>query len=650
MAALTIISLILLLIATYLLSFGRYIWDAFLLLCLATAGLLTAFFRTFVPRRSVSIRVGRLLPGAPARWVRLGALLLAIAVTLAARGRVPTADFSALFLLWIAAVASFTATLLVPILRQREIWAGFSRTEFGALLGLLLVAALVRGLALGSAPANLGGDEGTQLLAGLRLVERPMGNPFATGWYSVPTLSFVGYGLAMRVFGATIAGGRAFSAIVGTLTVLTTFLLGRALGGRRAGWIAALVVTFSAYHIHFSRLASNQILDPFIGTLAIGLLWVALDSRRLADEGISAAWGLSGIAAGLGWYAYFGARWVTLLIALILGWRALAEHRFLVRHRRGLLMFAAAWSVVVLPLLGWYTVHPAALYERYYAVSIFTSGWLTSAMGITGKSAARLLLEQFWKSATAFVLTPDPTFWYYPQRPLVDFVTAALFLVGMVAAFVRAHWPSRGLTLIWFWSALLMAWVLTENPPSSQRGLLLVPAVALFVAWGVDALERVLARHRQIVQIGLISLMSMMAALNLSFYFGVYTPRRTYGNPTSEIATEFARFALANPLPGCAGASAGACDGMVYFFGPPVLYWDYGGLAFLLRDQRGVDVMPGELPRDVISPARFVFVPGRAAELDAVMAMYPQGRVTQVLSPDDRALALVYDWMGTAGP
>jgi 4-amino-4-deoxy-L-arabinose transferase-like glycosyltransferase len=89
------------------------------------------------------------------------------------------------------------------------------------------------------------------------------------------------------------------------LTVFTTFAFGRALGGRKAGWVAAIVMAFSAYHIHYSRLASNQILDPFIGSLSLWLLWRAAVSPA-ENPWRELAWGVAGIVTGFGWYAYFG--------------------------------------------------------------------------------------------------------------------------------------------------------------------------------------------------------------------------------------------------------------------------------------------------------------------------------------------------------
>lgn len=640
MSGLTALSLVLFLLATYLLSLRRYVWDALLLLFLSGLGLLMRSTRPLPFLKAARPRLHTIFPRTLAGWIRACALLVATAVAFSTRSRVLSDDFTALFVWWLVAVASFAITLLRPV-AQRWRDVALSRQELYGLAGLLLVAGLLRFVALGRVPYNLGGDEGTQLVAGLQLIARPLGNPFATGWYSVPTMSFLAYGAGMRLFGATVAGGRAQSAILGTLTVLTMWLLARAVGGRRVGWAAALFVAFSHYHIHFSRVASNQIADPFIGTLALWLLWGVIAPNRRSETQAVSRWGLCGIVAGVGWYAYFGARWVTLLIGLIVVWRVLVEPRFLVRHWRGLLTLACGWLVVVLPLLGWYTTHPSPLTERYNAVSVFASGWLAREVVATGKTPARLLLQQLWKAASAFHLTPDPTFWYFPEAPLLDFVTGALMLVGMVAALVRVRWPSRALVLIWFWSTLVMAWVLTENPPSSQRGLLLLPAAALFAAWGLDVVWQKLIQPAWLAALVATILLGSAALLNVDFYFGDYTPRRIYGNPTAEKMTSLAYYVRENPHPACGDT---VCRNPVYFFGPPFVYWDFGSLAFLLHGQPGVNVQPEERPRLLTQPVRMIFVPERLGELEAMKAAYPDGVVREVTTQDQRVLAVIYDW------
>lgn len=638
------ITLAFILIAVVLFIQQIYLWDVALLLSLAMITSIITLLRNKGSHQSLRHDLKRLMPKSIRAWLRLVPALISLLVAIAAKAQPLQSDFTLLFLLWLVAVITFCVSLIDPWIRLRDNSRRMTKSEWFVLIALMTIAAVCRGASLGQIPANLGGDEGTQLLLGANLVTPPFGNPFATGWFSVPTMSFALYGLAMRFWGTTMAGGRILSVIIGTCTVLLTYLLGRSMGGRRFAWVAALCVAFSAYHIHYSRLASNQIFDPFIGTLAFWLIWTALKDQSKDKDRALYAWGLAGVVAGFGWYAYFGARWVTFLIGLLLFWRWIFNRNLIRAHVKGLLLFALGWGIVIMPLLGWYSEHPSALTERYNAVSIFASGWLSREVVIMGKTAVQLMFEQFWKSATAFHLTPDPTFWYYPERPLLDIITGLLMLLGLLSCFRKGRWPAKALTLLWFWSTLVMAWVITENPPSSQRGLLLVPAAAFFAAWGFEMLWSRPSVHKRFIRSTLILLLGVSVILNLGFYFGVYTPKRSYGNPTAEIATRVAQYTLSHPMPVCEDVQSAQCDGRVYFIGPPQLYWQFGSMAFLLQHFPGQDVMPGRIPTDFTGPARFILVQDRIGEIDALMQAYPGGEVVSIQDRDARTIALIYDW------
>lgn len=638
------VALLMLLGATLLLSLGIYVWDALLLLVVAFISLLY-FVGRRQERKLPSFLARCRLDWRPRRvtgWLRGLALMLSVLVMFLSRRMAEGESYALPLLMWLAGLAFYVVPLMVALLRAPWLRPSMRRWEWGGLLLLAVVAGGLRVVRLGSIPYSLGGDEGTQLMAGLDLVREPMGNPFATGWYSVPTMSFFAYGWVTRILGATIAGGRALSVLLGSATVVLLFFLARLMDGRWIGWWSAVMLTVSAYHIHFSRLASNQIGDPLIGTLGLGLLWLgynAGDHRRLRE----AAWGLAGVVAGLGWYGYFGARWVTIMIALFLMWRILADPSFVIRYRRALGLSVLGGLIALLPLLGWYQAHPSALTERYNAVSIFASGWLSREQELTGRSAVFLMGQQLWKAFTAFHLTPDPTFWYRPGRPLVDFVTGALLLIGIAVAFFQMRRPSRGVILVWFFSTVLMAWGMTENPPSSQRGVLLAPVVSLLAAWGLREALQILELEQPARLWVASGVLVVILVLNVGFYFAVYTPTRVYGNPTAEIATAIGHYQRDNPHPICAPDPDELCEGRVYFLGAPSLYWHFGTLAYLAEDVPGEDILPGERPASVVSPARFILTPNRVEDLTWIESSYPGGERTPLRAPDGQLLAIIYD-------
>lgn len=507
---------------------------------------------------------------------------------------------------------------------------------------LLLAALLVRAVALDEIPPNFGGDEGTQALEAIHLLGPPLGNPFSTGWYSVPKMSFLVAGLGMRLFGFTVAGARALSALAGTAAVLVTFLLARELAGKGVGWGAAVLVAFGHYAIHFSRLSSNQIGDALFGPLILYLLLRGLAATGEGNGGRRRnhfRLALAGVVLGLSWYAYFGARLITVVVGLYLLERLLTEPGFLSRHGRGLAILFLGAALTVWPLALYYIAHPADFFSRYNQVTIFASGWLRQEMSLTGRSATSLLLQQFWKSVTAFNVTTDPTFWYRPGIPYLDPISGVFFILGLTVAFRRARRLDGGLLLLWFW-AFILGWTLTENPPSSQRGVGVIPVVSILVALGLtetlQTFSRLIGddagRWRRLL-FGV--LLTAIALFNLIFYFQDYTPRRIYGNPTAEVAD-----ILCDELGGQADVPP------VYFDGPPFMYWDFGGIAFRLRGVTGRDFSPendmGTV--DVSRGALFVVLAERSADLDIIRSAFPGGETTTFHSPaDGRLLFFLYE-------
>ncbi|MEA3338669.1 MAG: glycosyltransferase family 39 protein [Chloroflexota bacterium] len=625
----------------------EYVWDGAFFWCVAILSFGLLLWRMGARGRGRPVRwLLALLRDHPRRaLIALAGASFALLAGYIARRRPDTADFIDLLWLWLLGVTEFMLAFAPPFsfgkARERlSRWLRGNRVELTWLTALLLAALLVRAFDLEHIPANLGGDEGTQGMAALELLGPPLSNPFSTGWFAVPTMSFLWYGLGMRLFGESVAGLRAFSALAGALTVLTTFLLARELWGRRVGWLAAILLACSHYHIHFSRLGSNQIVDGLFITLALWLLARGLRPERA--EGLRSRrtlyFALSGAVAGLGWYGYFGARLVGIIMALYLAWRWAAGYRFFARYGQLLLLLLIAALIVAAPLLLHFAQHPDKMTSRLEQVSIFASGWLEREQEITGRSAASLLLEQFWKSISAFNYTLDPTFWYLSSIPLLDFVSGALFVMGLLWVTAKYRWPSNGLLLAWFWAALILGWVLTENPPSSMRMTGIAPALSILVALGLNWLARithyVLRITHYVSRFTFYASLVLIAILNLHYYFAVYTPTRVYGNPTAEIATELGRYLALQED-----------DYVVYFHAPPRMYWGFGALRFIAHTAEGMNVAEDALPEPAPARgARFVFLPHRLDELVTVRARYPGGMEQSVHSDaDGRLLYVLYE-------
>ncbi len=671
---LLVLGIVLALLGQFVLSYRRVFWrDGLFLWCssIIAFGLLLRHISSGQGRRRDGWRVAwaRMWASERSRLIALvGGTAFVLIAAWEARRRDPMADFGGLLCMWLFGVcwlllAFVPSSLFAGGIRKRWMrWARAHRRELIGLAALSLTALAVRAIGLEHIPVNLGGDEGTWGMEALAMLGGRMANPFATRWFAFPSLSFLAWGVGMRLFGDTVRGLRALSALLGAASVLTTFVLARDLWGSWVAWCSSITLAVGHYHVHYSRLAVNNIADSLLVTLALYLFMRGLQARPRAWKAFYFA--LAGAVTGLGWYGYFGARLIGVIIAAYVAWRFVLDFRrqgrFLARNKCFLLIWAGVALMIAVPLLFYYVDHPSTFSEGLNRVSIFASGWLEREMEITGHSALRLLLQQFWKSISAFNYTLDPTFWYRARIPLLDFISGLFFIFGLVWAVWRHNWTSNSLLLLWFGLALVFGWVMTENPPSSQRMVIAAPAAAIFVGLGMNCLmelgQRLLGGRADLWRRIAMGVLLVIAGLNLGYYFFIYTPTRVYGNPTAELATELAR-EIARDLSNWNGG--GSYPGVVYFHGAPFIYWDFGTLRFMTRGIAGVNVPPlpenqserGEGANQTEIPlpdpnlgAMFVFHPNRLGELEGVMTRYPGGRVQHVhATASDRLLYVTYE-------
>ncbi len=588
------------------------------------------------------------------RWRRLLptvlALLLNLSAATLANAQPETGDYGLSVFLWIASLVTAGVAFAQPsparIKSQARAWLAHPSwpsvslsAEHLLVLGLLLTGLVLRLWGLGHIPANLSGDEGTQGMWAVRALQGQLKNPFSTGWFTVPTMSFFAQAASLRLFGDSVAGLRTLSALLGTATLALTYLWARRCLGKRAALLGMAALTFNHYHIHFSRLGSNQIADPFFMALT---LWLLVEGMR-RPAGQSTRWFLAaGLVMGLSWYGYFGSRVIVVVVAAHLGIGALTQRDALYRRPRPLAMMALMAFMAASPLLLHYARHPENLTARANQVSFFL--WLENELARPDHaSTLSLVWRQIWRSISAFNYTLDPTFWYRAQIPLLDFVSGIFFPLGVIVALRRWRRPAVRLLLLWFGLSITLGWILTENPPSSMRMVIVAPAVALLVALGLDAFlqlaRRVLGGRRDQWRTVSISLLSAIAVLNVHYYFIVYTPTRVYGNPNAESATVLGRY-LADRDD----------EPLVYLYGPPFMYYDFGTLQFIARDVRGVNVPPQAEDPDYQpelqggGPTLFVVLRERLDELEALSAKYPSGSLTEFNSPaDGRLMFIVYE-------
>ena len=368
-----------------------------------------------------------------------------------------------------------------------------------ALLALLGVAAALRLACLSSLPPGLHYDEAANVMLAAEIARGDKAPIFISSYTGKEVLFFYWAAAWMRLLGESVLALRLTAAVVGLCTVAAAAWAACELFHHRpdARWIGALTAAFLAtsfWHLVFSRLGFRAITQPLLQALTVAALWRGL---RLERGGWLA---LAGVLGGATLYTYLAARLFPLPVGLALLALLAAEQRGRRLRRLGqIALFAAAAAVTAAPLIAYFVAHPAALTTRVGQVA--ASSWAEAWAGIRACLAA-------------FFLRGDPYIRFnIPYRPLLEPVTALLFLIGLglVLAWpfrlARGRSPGAGkeeilpLVSAVFLLAVLPVMILPsalatgEITPSNLRLIGLLPFVYVFPALVLVESVRV-ARHK----------------------------------------------------------------------------------------------------------------------------------------------------------
>jgi mannosyltransferase len=219
--------------------------------------------------------------------------------------------------------------------------AGGARLSLGSyettieLIGIMILAMLLRVLFLGK--ESLWWDEAESVrIAGASwrgLADILWNGQANMGFYY--GLLHVWLGLGRSEFAL-----RALSVVIAVMTVPACYLLGARLFGRRAGFLAALLIAINVYHLRYSQEARSYALVVLLVTLA-SLFFVSAVRRPSWT-----AWGLYTGAIVLGVYSHF-----FVVFVLIAHWISLAFLPRRVVPWRSVMISAGAIGMLLLPIV-----------------------------------------------------------------------------------------------------------------------------------------------------------------------------------------------------------------------------------------------------------------------------------------------------------
>jgi 4-amino-4-deoxy-L-arabinose transferase-like glycosyltransferase len=317
--------------------------------------------------------------------------------------------------------------------------------------------------------------------------------------------------IGTQIWGHNLFAVRIVSAVFGTLTIPALYLLARQLFDAKTALIAALLLAVFPPHIHHSRLALNNIADPFFGTLALAFIARGLRQNRRLDFAIA------GTSLGLTQYFYEGGR--LLYPPLILAWLLMGFCLWRPRPQfRSLLIVVLAALVVSAPIY-------VTLYTGDFATTTRfdqESSKLGYESIITDSTTRDQYLFNLKRTVLLLVSQPEERHFYYggTHALLMPFLLP-FFLLGIAFTICRFYTPAI-LIVLWL-IATAVGNSLLNDPALTTRYVVVFPALVLLVAVGLSYTTQLLWHPRLSIRyqsIALTVLVGAFALVQIHDYFG----------------------------------------------------------------------------------------------------------------------------------
>ena len=334
------------------------------------------------------------------------------------------------------------------------------------------------------------------------------------------------------------------TAILGFLTLPFIYLLGKEIGGPRVGLLAFILTGIGYWPNVISRVGLRFPLYPLFVAPTLFFLLRGLRTRNRND------FLLSGLFLGIGLHGYSPFRIVPLVVvvAFILYWLHIQSRGV----RRELILWLSMLGLtslfVFLPLLRYWYDEPG----------VFGFRALTRLSNVEQPlpgPAWQILFSNVWNALKMFNVD-DGQIWVHsvPDRPALDTISAALFLLGVVLVLIRyirnRHWLD--LFLLLSIPLLLLPSILSlafpdENPALNRAGGAYIPAFVI-AAMAFDGLLTSFGRGRMRIALtwvvaGMLLYISAIQNYDLAFN-QYYTLFRNSSWNTSDMGKVIKEFEL----------------------------------------------------------------------------------------------------------
>jgi 4-amino-4-deoxy-L-arabinose transferase-like glycosyltransferase len=354
----------------------------------------------------------------------------------------------------------------------------------------------------------------------------------------------------IKIFGPTPASLRLANAIWGSLTLFGFYFLLRQLKFSRLSVIlGTFMISFSFWHLVFSRTAYRAIMVPLLLVWIFYFFWKAIDSEKKKAKYYFA---VSGLLLGLGFHTYIAFRIVPLILVIVALSFVLTKKGFWKTYWKSALIVFIAALIIALPMIVYFSGHIKDFLSRSEAVSVFNSAKM---------SPAAAAWKSFAVHINAFFVSGDKNPRHnYNNQPLLPAAWSVLFALGFFISFAEiaaTFWnflkrkvknldiKNNELVTKWFYVSVLaqsMFWAMLipgilsiEGIPHSLRIIGMIPAVFLMA---VLPFEYILNFYIHLRKNPAVSgnaqegkkFLVIMAGIIIMVIYGGYTQVNTYFN------------------------------------------------------------------------------------------------------------------------
>ena len=512
-------------------------------------------------------------------------------------------------------------------------WVTLHRIELGTVFNLTAVAGVLRIFRVADLPRGLHGDEALTGLDALRIIEEGWIGPYVGSGLGQPTGPLYFTSLIFRLSEPTSFTLHLSMALLGTATIPAAYMLLRIGFGRWVALFGAVSLTFSFWHIFYSRSGFMLVSMPLLTTLAASAIILALRSKTRWS------WFIAGLVLGVGAYTYNGYSIFVAVVGFLLVFVLILGRNNLEQYAKGGAVLAVGFLIAALPLIRVALIEPDLYFQRHRHTAVFRDPEYLEARD--AGTEVEFWLGRAWDAATLPLSHPDIDFGDgMGGRGAMDPVLGTLAYLGLSIAVAKWRSPPHLLMALAFVFGLGIQLLSIDNVGEYRRPLVVVPFVYGLAGVAAITLGRWTARlvggarGRAVACAGVALILVVAAPLNAWTYFA---------RIVNEDQMHFVyTYDLVDALDLVHEIDQ---PGTIYFYSDRWSF-DYETRRFLYPDSDGVDRSHrfGEFSLERLDdgPVTYVLYPPYTEEVDTILDLYPEGQLVELGEADGGTQISIY--------